>query len=91
MSPCNYCGKENDEASDSCAGCGNPLNEQPSDALSPIGVASLACFFSLLSVYLITRPAMTFFETILWVELLVDALILIIPISVTFVILYRSC
>jgi hypothetical protein len=90
MRPCDYCGKENDEASDSCAGCGNPLNEQPSDVLSPVGVAALTCFFSLLFIYLITRPAITFFETIRWVELLFDALVLIIPISLTFIILYRS-
>jgi hypothetical protein len=87
MSPCDYCGKKNDEASDSCAGCGNPLNEQPSDVESPITFASVVCFLSLIFVYCVARNAIELIQ-IRWAEFLVYA---IIPISVTFIILNRSC
>src|SRR5471030_986305 len=90
MRPCDYCGKENDEVSDFCAGCRNTLIGQLSEIMSPISVASLACFFSLLGIYLITRPAVTLLGKIWWAELLVYAIILIIPLSLTFIILYRS-
>lgn len=66
-------------------------NEQPSEVQSPLQravvMASLACFISLAFVYGVARPAVELLG-IPWVEGLVYALI---PVAVTFVILYRSC
>jgi hypothetical protein len=50
-------------------------------------VASSACFLSLVSFYWIARPAVERLE-VRWAEWLVYALI---PIMVTFILLYRSC
>jgi hypothetical protein len=50
-------------------------------------IASVACFVSLIFVYWLGRPAIGLLE-VRWAELLVYS---IIPISVTFIILYRSC
>jgi hypothetical protein len=66
-------------------------NEQPLETQSPlqrvIVVASIACFAALGCVYWVATPAVKLLGT-WWVELLAYA---IIPISVTFAILYRSC
>lgn len=66
-------------------------NEQTPEVQSPlqrvIVIASIACFVSLTFIYWVARPAVELLE-VRWVELLVYA---IIPISVTFIILYRSC
>ncbi len=51
-----------------------------------VGLASLACFVSLIFVYWIARPAVERLE-VWWVEWLVYAFI---PLAVTFIILYRS-
>jgi len=50
-------------------------------------IASIACFVSLLLFYSVARPAVELLE-VFWEELLAYA---VIPISVTFIILYRSC
>jgi hypothetical protein len=50
-------------------------------------MASLACFVSLTIFYWVARPAVELLE-VRWFELLVYALI---PMAVTFIILYRSC
>jgi hypothetical protein len=64
--------------------------EQPLDAQSPLQrliiVASIACFAALALVYCLAAPAVKLLE-VWWAELLAYA---IIPISVTFIILYRS-
>jgi hypothetical protein len=66
-------------------------DEQPPEVQSPaqrvIVMASFACFVSLAFFYWVARPAVELLE-VLWVEWLVYA---IIPISVTFTILYRGC
>ncbi len=66
-------------------------DEQPSEIQSPVQrafvVASLACFLSLIIFYWVARSAVNLIA-VPWVETLVYALM---PISVTFVILYRSC
>ena len=66
-------------------------NEQTPEAQSPLqhafAIASVACFASLLIVCWAARPAADWLATT-WAGLLVYA---IIPISVTFIILYRSC
>jgi hypothetical protein len=65
-------------------------NEQTPEVQSSfqraIVIASIACFVSLIFFYWVARPAVELLE-VRWVELLVYA---IIPISVTFIILYRS-
>jgi hypothetical protein len=66
-------------------------NEQTPDVQSPLQravvMASIACFVSLIIIYWVARPAVELLH-VRWVEWLVYA---IIPISVTFIILYRSC
>jgi len=66
-------------------------NEQAPEVQSPlqrnIAIASIACFVSLIFIYWVASPAVELFE-VRWVEFLVYA---IIPISVTFIFLYRSC
>ena len=66
-------------------------NEQMPEVQSPskqaIIVASIACFVSLTLFYSIARPAVELLE-VGWIEFLAYA---IIPTSVTFIILYRSC
>jgi hypothetical protein len=66
-------------------------NEQRPDVQSPlqrtIVVASIACFVSSLSFYWIARRTVELLE-VDWVQWLVYG---IIPITVTFIILYRSC
>ena len=66
-------------------------NEQTPEVQSPsqraIVIASIACFISLIIFYWVARHAVELLE-VRWIEWLVYA---IIPISVTFIILYRSC
>jgi hypothetical protein len=66
-------------------------NEQTPPDESPLqrvfAIASIACFASLMFIYWVASPAVKLLE-VRWVELLVYA---IIPLSVTFIILYRSC
>jgi type IV secretory pathway TraG/TraD family ATPase VirD4 len=66
-------------------------NEQTPEVQSPLQrvfiTASIACFASLIFFYWVARPAVKLLE-VRWIELLVYATI---PISVIFVILYRSC
>jgi hypothetical protein len=66
-------------------------NEQAPEVQSPLQramvTASIACFVSLVSFYYVARPAVAVLES-WWVEGLVYA---VIPLAVTFVILYRSC
>jgi hypothetical protein len=63
---------------------------QPSEFQFPlprdIGIASFACFVSLILIYWVTRPVVELFN-IWWAELLVYG---IIPTSAAFIILYRS-
>ena len=61
-------------------------NDQPAEFQSPIGAASFACLVCLAFIYWLTRPAVMRLG-IWWEELVVYALV---PVSVTFVILYRS-
>jgi uncharacterized membrane protein YgdD (TMEM256/DUF423 family) len=61
-------------------------NDQPAEFQSPIGVASFACFVCLAVIYRLAHPVVVRLG-IWWEELLVYALI---PVAVTFVILYRS-
>jgi hypothetical protein len=66
-------------------------NEQTAEVLSPsqrsLVVASIACFVSLTFLCWVARPAVELLQ-VRWIELLVYA---IIPITVTFIMLYRSC
>jgi hypothetical protein len=66
-------------------------NEQTPEVQSPsqqtIVIASIACFVSLIFFYLAARRAVELLQ-VRWIEWLVYS---IIPISVTFTILYRSC
>jgi hypothetical protein len=66
-------------------------NEQTPEVQSPLQrdmiVASFGCFVSLIFFYLVARAAVALFED-WWIKLLAYA---IIPLSVTFIILYRSC
>ena len=66
-------------------------NEQTPEDQSPlqrvIVAASIACFASLMLFYWVGKPAIELLE-VRWIELLVYS---VIPISVTFTILYRSC
>jgi hypothetical protein len=66
-------------------------NEQTPEVQSPlqrvIVIASIACFASLMFFYWVGKPAIELLE-VRWIELLVYS---VIPISVTFTILYRSC
>jgi hypothetical protein len=66
-------------------------NEQSPEVQSPIQrdfiTASIACFASLIFIYWVASPAVKLLE-VRWIELLVYSSI---PISVTFIILYRSC
>jgi hypothetical protein len=63
------------------------LSEVQSPLQRAVVFASLACFGSLTFIYCVARPAVELLEA-RWAELLVYA---IIPIAVTFIILYRSC
>src|ERR1035437_9343107 len=56
-------------------------------AQPPIGVAWLACLVSFGLIYWVARPVVMLLA-VWWVELLVYALI---PVAVSFIILYRSC
>ena len=51
-----------------------------------VGIASLACALSLALVYVVARPAVELLA-VAWAEMLADALV---PMLVTFAILYRS-
>jgi len=66
-------------------------DEQAAGIQSPVQrdmvIASIACFVSLLVFYSVARPAVELLE-VFWEELLAYA---VIPIAVTFIILYRSC
>ena len=66
-------------------------NDQTTQAQSPLQrafiVASLACFFSVLAVYWVERPVVELLE-VRWARILIYGLL---PTSVTFIILYRSC
>jgi hypothetical protein len=66
-------------------------NNQTPEVQSPLQrvfvIASIACFVSLIFLYWVARRAVDLLE-VRWIELLVYA---IIPVSVTFIILYRSC
>jgi hypothetical protein len=66
-------------------------NEQTPEVQSPsqqaIVIASIACFVSLLFFYWVARHAVELLE-VRWIEWLFYS---IVPISVTFIILYRSC
>jgi hypothetical protein len=66
-------------------------NKQTPEVQSPsqraIVIASIACFISLTIIYWVARPAVELLH-VRWAEWLVYA---IISISVTFIILYRSC
>jgi hypothetical protein len=62
-------------------------NDQPSEIQSPVGLSAFVCFVALAFIYWVARPAVKLLE-VGWAELLVYA---IIPISVTFITLYRSC
>ena len=66
-------------------------NEQTLEAQSPlqrvVGIASFACFVCLSLIWWIASPVVKLLD-VWWAELLVYT---IIPISVTFIILYRSC
>lgn len=66
---------------------GERLSEIQSPLQRDMVIASIACFVSLLAIYSVARPAVELLE-IFWEELLAYA---VIPISVTFIILYRSC
>ena len=102
MKKCSYCGREYpDDAVGCCEIDQTPLappdgvqagNE---DGQSPmlhsrferiVGIASVACFVSLIFLYCAARPALSPLH-VWWVELLAGA---IIPISVTYLVLYRS-
>jgi hypothetical protein len=61
-------------------------SETQSEASAPIGVALFACLVCFGSIYWVTRSVVGLLA-VWWAELLVYALI---PVSVTFVILYRS-
>ncbi|MGA9452409.1 MAG: hypothetical protein WBW41_13820 [Verrucomicrobiia bacterium] len=62
-------------------------SDQPSEFQLPIGVASFACLVCFAFIYLVARPAVLLLE-VWWAEWLAYALI---PVSVAFIILYRSC
>lgn len=62
-------------------------NDQPLKVQSPVGYSSLVCFVSFTFMYWVANPVVKLLE-VDWAILLVDT---IIPISVTFVTLYRSC
>ena len=103
MKKCSYCGREYpDDAVGCCEIDQTPLaspgdvpagneNERTSKLQFPfqrvIVIASLACFVSLMFLYCAARPAVSPLH-VWWVELLACA---IIPISVTYMVLYRSC
>jgi hypothetical protein len=61
-------------------------NEQPSEVQSPTGVAAFVCLVSLAFLLSVARPAVSLLQ-VWWAELMVYALI---PISVAFIILYRT-
>jgi hypothetical protein len=66
-------------------------DERLSEVQSPLQrdmvIAAIACFVSLLVFYSVARPAVELLE-VFWEELLAYA---VIPMSVTFIVLYRSC
>jgi hypothetical protein len=66
-------------------------NDQMPEVQSPLQravvIASIACFASLTLFYWVARPAVELLE-VGWAEFLAYA---ILPITVTFIILYRSC
>lgn len=64
----------------------NP-DEQSAENQPPVGLASLACLACLAIIYLAARPFVVRLD-VWWAEWLVYSLV---PIAVTFVILYRSC
>jgi hypothetical protein len=61
--------------------------EVPSSSEQAVVIASIACFASWIAFYLAAKPVVELLQ-VRWAEILVY---LIIPISVTFIILYRSC
>ena len=102
MKKCSYCGREYpDDAVGCCETDQTPLsspdgvqagteNEQAPKVQSPfqrvIVIASLACLVSLMFLYCAGRPAASPLH-VWWMELLACATI---PISVTYMVLYRS-
>jgi hypothetical protein len=64
-----------------------PAPEEQSPVQRAVVIASIACFASLMLFYWVARPAIERLE-IRWAKFLVCA---IIPMAVTFIILYRSC
>ena len=63
------------------------LSEVQSPLQRDVVIASIACFVSLLVFYSVARPAVELLE-VFWEELLAYA---VLPMAVTFIILYRSC
>jgi hypothetical protein len=61
-------------------------NEQPDEYQPPIGIAAIACFVYLVFMLCVARPAVMLLDA-WWAELLVFAML---PIFITFAILYRS-
>ena len=64
----------------------NHHDDEPASVPSPILASSIVCFIALVFNYWITRRAVSRLE-VWWAELLVYALV---PLFVTFVVLYRS-
>ncbi len=64
----------------------NP-DEPSAENQPPVGLASLACLVCLAIIYLAARPFVMLIE-VWWAECLVYSLV---PITVTFIILHRSC
>ena len=62
-------------------------DDPPAETTAPVGVALLACFASLALTYWLTRSLVTQLS-VWWIQLWVYALV---PVAVTFIILYRSC
>jgi len=65
---------------------GPPPDGSPSEVSSPVGLALLACVASFGLVYALARPLVGRLS-VWWIELWVYALV---PVTVTFIILYRS-
>jgi predicted membrane protein len=65
------------------------VDKQTEDCQPPFGIAGLACFGCFVVIYLATKPLVMVNEA-WWGEWLFFALVLLVPISVVFTILYRS-
>ena len=64
-----------------------PDPEEPSPLQRVFATASIVCFASLMIFYWVARPVIELLE-VRWIECMVYSTI---PITVTFIILYRSC